>query len=55
MEFLFFWLLAVAGLMAYFALQQDKLDKGFKPDAKDGDKDGLVQDGTKWQRKAKKK
>lgn len=23
---------------------------GFKPDAKDGDKDGFVQDGTKWER-----
>lgn len=26
---------------------------GYKPDAKDGDGDGMVQDGTKWARKAK--
>ena len=26
---------------------------GYKPDAKDGDGDGLVQDGTKWEREAK--
>jgi hypothetical protein len=26
---------------------------GYKPDAKDGDGDGIVQDGTKWARKAK--
>ena len=26
---------------------------GYNPDAKDGDGDGLVQDGTKWEREAK--
>jgi len=26
---------------------------GYKPDAKDGDGDGWVQDGTKWARKVK--
>lgn len=28
----------------------EELNDGFKPDAKDGDKDGFVQDGTKWER-----
>jgi hypothetical protein len=54
MEFLFFWSLGVGTLIAYFAIKQDKIMKGFKPNAKDGDKDGLVQDGTRWQRKVKK-
>jgi hypothetical protein len=27
-----------------------KAEDGFKPNAKDGDGDGFVQDGTKWQR-----
>jgi hypothetical protein len=35
-------------------LLQKKIAKGFKPNAKDGDKDGLVQEGTKFERKAKK-
>jgi hypothetical protein len=26
---------------------------GYNPDAKDGDGDGLVQDGTKWEREVK--
>jgi hypothetical protein len=33
---------------------QKKIADGFNPNAKDGDKDGLVQEGTKWERKAKK-
>lgn len=24
---------------------------GYNPDARDGDKDGIVQDGTRWERK----
>jgi hypothetical protein len=32
---------------------QKKISQGFNPNAKDGDKDGLVQEGTKWERKAK--
>jgi len=28
-------------------------ESGYNPDAKDGDGDGLVQDGTKWEREAK--
>jgi hypothetical protein len=31
-----------------------KIANGFNPNAKDGDKDGLVQEGTKWERKVKK-
>ena len=34
------------------AWQQDRISKGFKKNAKDGDNDGLVQDGTRWERKA---
>jgi hypothetical protein len=33
---------------------QKKIAEGFIPDAKDGDKDGFVQEGTKWERKVKK-
>jgi hypothetical protein len=54
MEILLFWYLGLSVLIAFFALKQDKINKGFNPNAKDGDKDGLIQDGTKWQRKAKK-
>jgi hypothetical protein len=34
---------------------QKKISQGFNPNARDGDKDGLVQEGTKWERKAKKR
>ena len=33
------------------ALRQERINNGYKPNAKDGDKDGSVQDGTKWERK----
>jgi hypothetical protein len=26
--------------------------KGYNPNARDGDKDGLVQEGTRWERRA---
>ena len=42
--------LAMAVAIAAMAIQDDRLQKGFKPNAKDGDGDGLVQDGTKWER-----
>lgn len=29
---------------------EEIFEDGFKPNAKDGDKDGLVQDGTEWER-----
>jgi hypothetical protein len=54
MEFLLLWYFCVGSIIAFLALRTDKIQKGFKPDAKDGDNDGLVQDGTKWERKAKK-
>jgi hypothetical protein len=41
--------------IAAITIQEDRLQKkianGFKPNAKDGDGDGIVQDGTKWERK----
>ena len=51
--------LGMAIAISVIALREDRLQKkitdGFKPNAKDGDKDGLVQEGTKWERKDKKK
>jgi len=51
--------LGIAVAVSYVVLKENRLNNkiadGFKPDAKDGDKDGLVQEGTKWERKAKKK
>ena len=39
---------------AYTEIKQDLLNKkianGYSPNAKDGDKDGIVQEGTKWER-----
>lgn len=54
-------LLVYVGLalaISIIVIKEDRLQKkianGFNPDAKDGDKDGLVQEGTKFERKAKK-
>jgi hypothetical protein len=55
-------LLFILGFMTvgigYFALQQEKeyklmrmIEDGYNPNARDGDKDGIVQEGTKWERK----
>lgn len=44
--------LMIGSVIAYTAWQQDRISKGFKKNAKDGDNDGLVQDGTRWERKA---
>lgn len=50
--------LAIGLGISWIAIKEDRLQKkisdGFKPDAKDGDRDGLIQDGTKWERKVKK-
>ena len=46
--------LAMAVAIAFIAIHEDRLHKGFNPKATDGDGDGWVQDGTKWERKAKK-
>jgi hypothetical protein len=49
----------MALVISIMVIKEDRLNKkiaeGFNPNAKDGDKDGLVQEGTKWERKAKKK
>jgi hypothetical protein len=45
-------LLLMSSAIGYVAWQEDKIIKGFKKRAKDGDADGLVQDGTRWERKA---
>ena len=39
--------------IALFAFNEDLVSKGFKWRAKDGDKDGIIQEGTRWERKAK--
>ena len=49
--------LAMAIGFVYIAIQDEKIYKnirdGYKPNAKDGDNDGIIQEGTKWERKAK--
>jgi hypothetical protein len=51
------WYLAMCAVMAYIAISEDrlykKIAKGYNPNAKDNDKDGLVQEGTRWERKVK--
>jgi hypothetical protein len=54
-------LLIYAGLalvISFIAIKEDKLNKkiaqGFNPNAVDRDKDGIIQEGTKWERKANK-
>ena len=43
--------------ISIITINEDRLNKkianGFNPNARDNDKDGLVQEGTKWERKAK--
>ena len=46
--------LAMALAISWIAIKEDRLQKGFKANAKDGDGDGWVQEGTKWERKVKK-
>lgn len=50
--------IAIGIIASYIVLREDALSKkiknGFNPNAKDGDKDGIVQENTKWERKAKK-
>lgn len=44
--------------ISWIAIKEDRLYKkmadGYKPNAKDGDGDGIVQEGTKWERSIKK-
>jgi hypothetical protein len=48
----------LAIVISIIAIQEDrlqkKIDDGFKPNAQDGDNDGFIQEGTKWERKVKK-
>jgi hypothetical protein len=57
MEAVFVYL-ALAVVISWITIKEDRLQKkiadGFNPNAKDGDEDGLLQDGTKWERKVKK-
>jgi hypothetical protein len=50
--------IALVFAISIITIKEDRLQKkiaqGFNPNAKDGDKDGLVQEGTKWERKVKK-
>ena len=51
--------LAMAVAISWITIKEDRLQKkiadGFNPNARDGDKDGLVQEGTKWERRVKRK
>ena len=48
---------AMALVISIITIKEDRLNKkiaqGFKINTIDRDKDGLVQEGTKWERKAK--
>jgi hypothetical protein len=48
---------AMALVISIITIKEDRLNKkiaqGFKINTVDRDKDGLVQEGTKWERKAK--
>ena len=52
------WYLAMCLVIGVVAYREDrllkKISQGYKPNAKDGDKDGLIQEGTRWERKVKK-
>jgi hypothetical protein len=43
----------MAIVISIITIQEDRVAKGYKPDARDGDGDGLIQENTKWERKAK--
>jgi hypothetical protein len=49
---------ALAFAISTITIKEDRLQKkvsqGFNSNAKDRDNDGLVQEGTKWERKVKK-
>jgi hypothetical protein len=49
--------LGLALVISIITIKEDRLNKkiaeGFNPYAVDRDKDGIVQEGTKWERKAK--
>ena len=45
--------LGMAVFISYYAIKDDKISKGYNPNAKDGDKDGILQEGTRWERRVK--
>jgi hypothetical protein len=46
--------IAMSICISYLEIKQDRLNKkisqGYNPNARDGDNDGILQDGTKWER-----
>ena len=48
--------IAMVIAISYLEIKQDilnkKISQGYNPNARDGDKDGLVQEGTRWERRA---
>jgi len=53
MELLILLLVFIGVAITAVALREDKIFKGYNPEAVDGDGDGLVQEGTKWERPIK--
>jgi hypothetical protein len=51
MKSLFIVVILMIIVISIIAIHEDRISKGYKSNAKDGDGDGLVQDGTKWERK----
>jgi hypothetical protein len=49
--------IGLALIISIITIKEDRLNKkisqGFNPNAVDRDKDGIIQEGTKWERKAK--
>jgi hypothetical protein len=45
--------LAMALAISWITIKEDRAQKGFKANATDGDGDGWIQEGTKWERKVK--
>ena len=50
MEILLLVLFLLGVAIAAIALNEDKMFKGYNPDAVDRDGDGWVQEGTEWER-----
>ena len=53
METILLIVLLLAIAISAVAIYEDKLSKGYKPDARDGDGDGIIQEGTRWERSIK--
>jgi hypothetical protein len=50
MEIVLLVVVTLGAVVAALAIREDKLFKGYNPDAVDRDKDGWVQEGTKFER-----